>query len=364
MSKARKVHHLSDIEITLYCDEELNNEEMLKVNAHMQSCESCKRLVVENQNFTGMLHMALENDLSTEIKEDCLSDMDISYYLEGNVSSPERIIIEGHLSKCGYCLDIIVETEKFLEKGVEEVSLYSNNKVMGFVKQRLRKDWSKALVGKFRTLIIKSPTLVKKTFEAIQDDMEAMINNTFTYPSPNFAPVFGESTVTVLSPFGKVRYPITFRWMPFDEANCYTISVDNTNWSFNTSDTSVRVSPKELRLDYGTEYMWELKVLKGEETIEDITGFFSIATNEEIKELSKIEKLLNSVKPETDRLMLWSGILEEKGFYMEAVEQYQKAYDLVPLDGIAYRIASCYDRLELEELRDEWNGKILSQDKE
>ena len=45
---------------------------------------------------------------------------------------------------------------------------------------------------------------------------------------------------------------------------------------------------------------------------------------------------------------------------MEAVVQYKAAYVLEPQNGIAYRIAYCYDRLELEELRDEWNGKILS----
>ena len=358
MSKAKKEDHLSDIEITLYCDEELNNEEMLKVNAHMQSCESCKRLVVENQNFTGLLHRALENDLSTERKEDCLSDMDISSYLEDHVSSAERISIEGHLSKCGYCLDIIVETEKFLKEGVKEEPFYSNEKIMGFVKQQLRKEWPNALVGKFRTLIKKSPPLVKKTFKAIQCDIEAMIKNTFTYPSPHFAPVFGESLVTVLSPFGKVRYPVIFEWMPYEDANCYTISVDNTNWSFNTPETRVKVSPKELRLDYGNEYMWELKVEKGEKIIEEITGFFSLATQDEIKELIEIESQLKSIKPELDRLILWGGILEEKGFYMEAVEQYKAAYASEPLNGIAYRIAYCYDRLELEELRDEWNKRI------
>lgn len=358
MSNGKKENHLSDIEITLYCDKELNNEEMLKINEHLQGCESCRRLVMEDQSFTGLLYRTLEDDLPTERKEDCLSDMDLSSYLEGHISSAERISIEGHLTKCGYCLDIIVEAAKFLKEGVKEEPFYSNEKIMGLVKQQLRIEWSNALVGKFRALIKKSPPVLKKTFEAIRDDMETMIKNTFTYPSPRFAPVFGESLATVLSPFGKVRYPIIFEWMPFEGADHYTISVDNTNWSFDTSETRVKVSPKELGLDYGNEYMWELKVVKGEKIVKEITGFFSLATEDEIRDLIEIENQLKSIKPELDRLILWGGILEEKGFYMEAVEQYKKAYDLEPVDGIVYRIAYCYDRLELEELRDEWNRRI------
>jgi len=44
--------------------------------------------------------------------------------------------------------------------------------------------------------------------------------------------------------------------------------------------------------------------------------------------------------------------------FIEAINKYKEAYALQPLPGIAYRIAYCYDRLELEELRNEWNKKI------
>jgi len=71
-----------------------------------------------------------------------------------------------------------------------------------------------------------------------------------------------------------------------------------------------------------------------------------------------MEEQLKGVETEQDKLILWGGILEEKRFYMEAIDQYKKAYASEPLDGIAYRIAYCYDRLELEELRDEWNKRI------
>jgi len=35
---------------------------------------------------------------------------------------------------------------------------------------------------------------------------------------------------------------------------------------------------------------------------------------------------------------------------------------LEPLDRIAYRIAYCFERSELENLRDEWNKKILKKE--
>ncbi len=53
----------------------------------------------------------------------------------------------------------------------------------------------------------------------------------------------------------------------------------------------------------------------------------------------------------------------DKELTSEAIEQYKNAYSLEPLSGIAYRIAYCYDKLELEELRDDWNGKIEGEDR-
>jgi tetratricopeptide (TPR) repeat protein len=56
-----------------------------------------------------------------------------------------------------------------------------------------------------------------------------------------------------------------------------------------------------------------------------------------------------------------SRILERKEFYIEAIEQYKKAYELDPFNGLAYKIAYCYDKLDLEEHRDEWNNKIIEE---
>ena len=55
---------------------------------------------------------------------------------------------------------------------------------------------------------------------------------------------------------------------------------------------------------------------------------------------------------------MWGGTLEEKELYMDAVQKYKQAYAIQLSPGVAYRIACCYDKLELEDLREEWNKKI------
>lgn len=359
MSKDKDMKHLSEIEIILYCDKESSHEDMLKATKHLEGCESCSRLVVKAQNFSGLLYKALEDNLSIEKKGDCLSDMEISAYIENRVSSEERVILEKHLSTCGYCLSILVDTGRVLQEGIsEEEPHFSYEKIMGALKQQLRENRGKSLLEKFTAIVEKSTPPVKKALKNIKSNIEVLLNNIFSYPSPRFAPVFGEHDANVLSPFGKIRYPIIFEWVSYKEADSYTISIEGSDWSLTTQETRIEVNLEELRIDYGREYMWELKVMSGEKVIDEITGFLFLAVENEIKELMEIEKQLINVEPEQERLILWGGILEEKEFYMEAIEQYKKAYALEPLDGVAYRVAYCYNKLELEELRDKWNKKI------
>ena len=206
-------------------------------------------------------------------------------------------------------------------------------------------------------MLKKSPPNLRKRIEAISENVENLVRRTFAYPTPHFAPVFGEFPGGVLSPFGKVRYPVVFEWQSYEQADRYIISVDNAR-TYATSGTRVEVSPQELDLMYDTEYMWDLKVMQGDEIIEEENGFFSLPAERELKGIEEIEDQIKGVAGEKDRLILWGGILEEKGFLMEAVENYKNAYTIDPFPGIAYRIAWCYDQLELEGLRDEWNKKI------
>jgi hypothetical protein len=363
MIKDKDRNHLSETDAFLYCDKELNREDILKMEKHLEGCGSCKQLVEKTFFYSNILYETVKNDLSIQRQQDCLSDMDISAYLENRVTTKERMVMEEHLIKCLYCLSIMVETKKALEEGIKEKEArFSYNKVMGAVKQQLRVQKWESLSEKFDTFLERIPPKVQNVLRGIKNDMVIMFKNTFTYPSPRFAPVFGEHEANILAPFGKVRYPIIFKWISFKEADQYIISIEAIDWSFNTSETQIKFNEEILELNYGSEYMWELKAIKGEEVVDEITGFIVLAEKEEAEGLKEIENQLSNIEPKQDRLTLWGGILEKNEFYTEAIEQYKKVYALEPLEGIAYRIAYCYDKLELEELRDEWNRKIFRED--
>jgi len=271
----------------------------------------------------------------------------------------ERFLNE--IRNCKYCLTRLIAIQKTLNE-IQQEPLWSHEKVRAAVEKNLRKKKVESLIQKLSNLTKKAPSYLQDSMESTRQNLSDLFRKTFTYPSPCFSPVFGEAQVTVLSPFGKVRYPIAFEWNPYEGADQYEMSVEDVGWSRNTTDTKIEVSKADLMLSYGKEYMWELKILKQGEAVDEITGFISLGTEEEIKEIENLERELTSIAPEEDRLLLLAGILEENEFLIEAIEKYKRAYAIDPSEGTAYRIASCYDKLELEELRDEWNRKILEKE--
>lgn len=362
MIEHKNKNHLTEKDVFLYCDKEMDNKDVLEIEKHLENCKSCKQLVEKTLSFSKMLNNAAKNNLSVDKKRDCLSDMDISAYIDNSLSFDKKNVIEGHLSNCAYCLNIMAETKKSLEGNVMQKDIQSPiENIMPVIIQHLRKQKYKSLLEKFTEIVKRSPHDVQNLLGKINNDIENILNKTFAYPTPRFAPVFGEHKAKVLSPFGKVCYPIIFEWLLHEEADQYIVSIEDINWLFNTSQSRIEVAEKDIKLDYGKEHMWELKIFKAEEVIDEITGFFSLATEDEMKELMKIEKQFESIEPEQDNFILWAVLLEKREFYMEAIKHYKKAYKLEQLDGISYRIAYCYDKLELEELRDEWNRRILEQ---
>jgi len=271
----------------------------------------------------------------------------------------ERFLNE--IRNCKYCLTRLISIQKTLNE-IQQEPLWPYEKVRTAVEKNLRKKKVESLMQKLSDLTKKAPSYLQDSMESIRQNLGDLFRRTFTYPSPCFSPVFGEAQVTVLSPFGKVRYPIVFEWNPYEGADRYEISVEDVGWSRNTTDTTIEVSQADLMLGYGKEYMWELKILKEGKPVDEITGFISLGTEEEIKEIENMERELTSIAAEEDRLLLLAGILEEKEFLIEAIEKYKSAYIIDPSDGIAYRISYCYDKLALEELRDEWNRKILEKE--
>ena len=280
-------------------------------------------------------------------------------YAEGGMEQGEEEPFWKQVQGCRYCLQKLIKIQSALND-VQQEPGRSYERIHEVIEKREREKSIAALTSKFADMLKKSPPNLRKRIEAISEKVENLLRRTFAYPTPHFAPVFGELTGGILSPFGKVRYPVVFEWEPYEDADRYTISVEDANWSHATGGTRFEVSPQELDLMYDSEYMWELNVMRGDETIEEENGFFSLPAERELREIEEIEDQIRGVSGEKDRLILWGGILEEKGFLMEAVVNYKNAYTIDPFPGIAYRIACCYDNLELEELRDEWNKKIRS----
>jgi len=104
--------------------------------------------------------------------------------------------------------------------------------------------------------------------------------------------------------------------------------------------------------------MWELKMMKEGGVIDEVKGFFSLGSEEELKELETVENLL-AARSEEDRLMIFGGILEQKRFFVDAISHYKRCYELNNVPAIAHRIACCYDKLELEGPKYEWNERIF-----
>lgn len=289
----------------------------------------------------------------------------IEKYIERELSGNELVDAERHMARCTKCKTKADSMRNFCSlwrqwtaKAHGEAYRKADEKKLAAIRKLLSERKAQELMEKFVDLIKESPIHLQKSLEGMGQNLNELFQRTFTYPTPSFAPVFGEYLVTVLSPFGKVYPPIVFEWQPYEGADKYIISIEEANWSYSTTGTKVEVGPEELALIYGREYMWELKVMKRDEVIEEENGFFSLATGEELREIEEVEGRFRKIVPEEQKFILWGSILEEKEFYMEAIQKYKQAYATERSSGVAYRIACCYDKLELEELRDEWNKKV------
>ncbi len=104
--------------------------------------------------------------------------------------------------------------------------------------------------------------------------------------------------------------------------------------------------------------MWTLSVVTQTRVIEELTGFFSLISDDDACSIFEVEDVIDNIEPPEDRYVLLGEVLERYGLYVEAVEKYTASYEIDPWDGVAFRIAYCYDQLELEELRNEWNARI------
>lgn len=265
------------------------------------------------------------------------------------------------IQHCRCCLTKFISIQRIL---IEiPPAPFSYDEIKTLVERNLSKKKIRDLIGKFDGLITKSPDYVRETLRAMEKNIKRLLEEIVTCPTPSYPTVFGQAytlnhittQTTMLSPYGKVRYPIVFEWTHQKGAEEYEISIKGTDWSKKTKETRVEVNREAMDLKPFKEYTWQFKVIKEGKVVEEKSAFFSLPPQEELREIEQIADQIKGIKQETAIRAIFAGILEEKGLLVEAIQAYKDIYDIEPLPGIAYRISYCYDRLNLENFRNEWN---------
>lgn len=236
--------------------------------------------------------------------------------------------------------------------------------IQQIVGKGLDDDRRAKLVGMLESIVDPGFVALHQSLRELLQNMRRDIEVAFAPVTPSLGALFGESVVDIISPFGKVRYPVVFECRVPVKSTAQEITIDGTPFVRRTSEPHFEVSTENVVLQAGEEYMWTWQFSEGDKVIEEATGFFSMATAAELTLLREFEARVARVQPLEDRETLFGLFLESAGFLMEAVQKYQHSYRILKTPALAYRIASCYDKLELMALRDEWNRKIPSSGEE
>jgi hypothetical protein len=241
---------------------------------------------------------------------------------------------------------------------VEQSPQYPLDRIQTAVLKKRRARMVAYLTDLLKEVIVRIPDDLSGHHQRLVDELKAKLIESFSFPTPRFTPVFGESFFLSIGPFGQVRYPITFEWRPHEEACEYVLSIEELNWVHRTTETRLSIEAGTCEFIQGEEYMWELVVHGDDEVITEESGFFNLADKRKLEDIQQVEAALHDMPDGLGKFLVFAGLLEQRAYYMEAVDYYSRAYELDPLHAIAYRIACCYDLLELDELKLFWNRRI------
>ena len=337
-----------------------------KQNGKQHSGDS--RQEIQPRQLGEMFNGTVVNDAMKETQafcgheetEDILEDR-LWRYAEGQMDEETQSVFWEKIKDCIYCLSKLTRMVRSLES-VESESGWSADRLNAGIQKRKRRDVLARLSKSLKEVRSYIPEYFDAQFEQVIDGLKAKIEASFTYPVPRFSPVYGKSRLLSFSPFGKVRYPIVFEWQPENRATEYVISINDAEWLKQTTQNKAIMVAGTCDLSPGVEYMWELAVFAKDEIIAEESGFIEVATEADIEDLERIENTLQHISDDFEKAIIFAGILEQKGFYTEAIFNYSLAYEQDPIPSIAYRIASCYDLLEVKELSVRWNRKIPLED--
>ncbi len=352
--------HLTEAEINLLIDGNLSGDELACVARHLRGCEECQEAVkstAEALRLTDETLTVLQLEQPTDA---CLSSDLIERYARNSVTEHQRATIAEHASRCRLCRQSLVsvmsrEGTQRMTSAADQMAENATTLIDG-VKAR----WLSGLLRHLDAIGASARHGLAAELQVLISQAKASLQSALASPTPRMDPVFGSGRPSVLRPFGKVGFPITFEWQPLgtDGGICsYQISVHETGWSTATSDTKLSFSRQELDLDYGQKCTWQLTVLQNEYAEKRLYGNFITIDEQSEKHIVGFNELLSAVELDTDRLVVHGSLLEAMELFVDAIDHYRQAYELSPSPGIAYRIAVCYDQLKLYDLREQWNDE-------
>ena len=291
-----------------------------------------------------------------EENEDLLEDR-LWQYAQGHMDESIQSVFWEKIRDCNFCLSRLAKMLRSLEIAYRSPQWHSD-RVRAMVGKNRGSQMVHRLLDRFKHVVSSIAEDRASQLGRLVDDLKTTFIESFTYPTPCFSPVFGESRFAVIGPYGKVRYPIVFEWRPHEKAYEYVLRIDELNKVYRTTETKLVVEAGTCEIVDGEEYMWELAVHGEDEILTEEYGFFSFAGEDALRDIQLAEEAFGHITGGMEENLLMAGLLEKSGFFMEAVDRYTTVYEQEPLAGIAYRIACCYDQLELDELRADWNRKI------
>lgn len=282
--------------------------------------------------------------------EQKLEDM-IVLLLHGLLEPDEEEAMWKHVETCEHCVNkanLIIRSLEVMEREWQ----MPYEEVRNLIKSK----------DKVRLLTTVIEELSKQhSLKELLEGVTEFINKVFSFPLPQLSPFFGESeidVIEVLSPFGKVRYPIVFEWNTVTAVKEFLIKVGGRE--FSTTSTRLELEKDIMPLNYGEEYEWEILMIdRSGKAIEGPIGYYALCTVEEERSLSLIDKeIMGMDLPEETVNTLCGVVLEKKGFFVEAIERYKKAYGISKSADLVVRIAACYEELGLNDLREEWKNRL------
>lgn len=271
-------------------------------------------------------------------------------YVHGLLNEADILEIDGHLSKCDHCAKRI-KSHYMLKDHFEEIWSYCVDEE--YEKETI-KESILGMISVMRTLS-KNPL-----FKGKCDDVIRSINQFFSSPVLSLSPTFGgieASDIIMLSPFGKVRFPIVFEWEKIRLSGQQSLK---SKKEFRTESTRIELDLNILPFELDKEYEWEILIIDHEENqIEGPIGYFYTCTNEEIDLFREFDNAIMNLDTSDEMRHVLNGVMHETNeFYIDAITKYKKALTIKRKPELILRIAKCYENLGLTDLREEWRCRL------